>query len=47
MLIINNITIKASIDNLQLLQQITIRKDGLPNNLSFPANQLSRKPTFL
>jgi hypothetical protein len=47
MLITNNTTIKGSIENLQLLQQILIRKAELPNRLSFSARQLYRKQAFL
>jgi hypothetical protein len=47
MLIINNTTIRVSIENLQLLQQIFIRKARLSNNLSFSARQLFRKQAFL
>jgi hypothetical protein len=47
MLITNNTSIRGSIENLLLLQQILIRQAGLPNSLSFSASQLFRKQAFL
>jgi hypothetical protein len=47
MLIINNTVIRDRIENLQLLQQVLIKKAGLPNSLSFSARQLFRKQAFL